>query len=229
MKFRRSAWFTALSVLAVLTALVWLAPLPTGLKLAPRQSVEFVDRTGKPLRRILEDQRVYRMRCKLGEISPNAIAATLSAEDKRFRTHCGIDLVAVIRALRDAIRTGRIHSGASTITEQLVKLASTDQKRGFLQKITEIWGALCVERHWSKDRILEEYLNRLDYGDLQVGLASASVDYFEKPPSDLSAAEAAFLAAIPKAPSRLDPFTHFAAPGAPTLGAATDARKRFSR
>ena len=211
MKFRRSAWFTALSVLVVLTALVWLAPLPTGLNLAPRQSVEFVDRTGKPLRRILDDQRVYRMRCKLGEISPNAIAATLSAEDKRFRTHCGIDLVAVVRALRDAIRTGRIHSGASTITEQLVKLASTDQKRGFLQKITEIWGALCLERHWTKDRILEEYLNRLDYGDLQVGLAAASADYFEKPPSDLSAAEAAFLAAIPKAPSRLDPFTHFAA------------------
>jgi membrane peptidoglycan carboxypeptidase len=60
-----------------------------------------------------------------------------------------------------------------------------------------------LEQHWTKDQILEEYLNRLDYGDLQIRLASASVDYFEKPPSDLSAAEAAFLAAIPQAPSLL--------------------------
>jgi penicillin-binding protein 1C len=78
-------------------------------------------------------------------------------------------------------------------------------------KLTEAWAALSLERHWTKDRILEEYLNRLDYGDLQVGLASASADYFEKPPGDLSAAEAAFLAGIPQAPSRLDPFKHIEA------------------
>ncbi len=173
--------------------------------------MEFVDRTGRPLRRILQDQKIYRSRCSLSEVSPNAIAATLSAEDKRFRTHSGIDGLALVRALMQAVRTGQIRSGASTITEQLVKLSYPDSPRGVWAKISEAWGALSLERHWSKDRILEEYLNRLNYGDLQVGLASASWDYFEKPPSDLSAAEAAFLAAIPQAPSRLDPFTHFAA------------------
>ena len=116
-----------------------------------------------------------------------------------------------MRALWQAVHTGQIRSGASTITEQLVKLSHPNSDRGVWAKLTEAWAALSLERHWSKDRILEEYLNRLDYGDLQVGLASASADYFEKPPSDLSAAEAAFLAAIPQAPSRLDPFTHFAA------------------
>ena len=190
--------------------IVWrLTPVPLGLTKSPPESVEFVDRTGKPLRRVLQDQRIYRSRCSLSDVSPNAIAATLSAEDKRFRVHGGVDVVAIVRALSEAVRTGQIRSGASTITQQLVKLSDPNSDRGVRGKLTEAWKALSLERHWNKDRILEEYLNRLDYGDLQVGLASASTDYFEKPPSDLSAAEAAFLAGIPQAPSRLDPFKHF--------------------
>jgi penicillin-binding protein 1C len=195
-----------------------LTPVPLALTNLLPQSVEFVDRTGRPLRKILQDQRIYRSRCSLSDISPNAIAATLSAEDKRFRAHSGIDGLAIARALVQALRTGQIRSGASTITEQLVKLSCPDSPRGVWEKISEAWGALSLERHWTKDRILEEYLNRLNYGDLQVGLVAASWDYFEKPPSDLSAAEAAFLAAIPQAPSRLDPFNHFA---------ATKARQRW--
>jgi penicillin-binding protein 1C len=214
------------SMLALIFSLGWLAleiawrltPVPLPLTKSPPQSVEFVDRTGRPLRRILLDQRIYRSRCSLSDVSLNAIAATLSAEDKRFRAHSGIDGLAIVRALVQAVRTGQVRSGASTITEQLVKLSCPDSPRGVWAKISEAWGALSLERHWSKDRILEEYLNRLNYGDLQVGLAAASWDYFAKPPSDLSAAEAAFLAAIPQAPSRLDPFTHFA---------ATKARQRW--
>jgi penicillin-binding protein 1C len=186
-------------------------PIPQALNASLRQSVEFVDRNGRPLRRLLQDARIYRSQCSLSDISPNAIAATLSAEDKRFRTHSGIDFLAMSRALIQFVTSGTAHSGASTITEQLVKLGERREARTIPAKLAELWGALCLERHWSKDRVLEEYLNRLDYGDLQVGLASASRDYFEKPPSDLSAAEAAFLAAIPQAPSRLDPFKHFAA------------------
>jgi penicillin-binding protein 1C len=214
------------SMLALIFSLGWLAleiawrltPVPLPLTNSPPQSVEFVDRTGRPLRRILLDQRIYRSRCSLSEVSLNAIAATLSAEDKRFRAHSGIDGLAIVRALVQAVRTGQVRSGASTISEQLVKLSYPESPRGVWAKISEAWGALSLERHWSKDRILEEYLNRLNYGDLQLGLAAVSWDYFEKPPSDLSAAEAAFLAAIPQAPSRLDPFTHLA---------ATKARQRW--
>jgi penicillin-binding protein 1C len=186
-------------------------PVPRALNTSLPQSVKFVDRRGRPLRRVLQDQRIYRSRCSLSDISPNAIAATLSAEDKRFRVHSGIDFFAAGRALLEFVNSGTTHSGASTITEQLVKLGESREPRTIPTKLREIWGALCIERHWSKERILEEYLNRLDYGDLQLGLASASWDYFEKPPSDLSVAEAAFLAAIPQAPSRLDPFKHFIA------------------
>src|ERR1700740_3485941 len=206
--FLKLAGILGLSWVAV--EIVWrLTPVPFGLTKSLPASVEFVDRTGKPLRRILQDQRIYRSRCSLSDVSPNAIAATLSAEDKRFRVHNGVDVVAIARALSEAIRTGQIRSGASTITQQLVKLSDTNSDRGVWGKLTEAWNALSLERHWNKDRILEEYLNRLDYGDLQVGLASTSPDYFEKPPRDLSAAEAAFLAGIPQAPSRLDPFKHF--------------------
>jgi len=215
MKIKPAALFC---VLAVFAALGWIlleaawrsTPVPLALAKSPPQSVQFVDRTGRPLRRILQDQKIYRSRCSLSDVSPNAIAATLSAEDKRFRDHSGIDGLAIARAFVQAVRTGQVRSGASTITEQLVKLSCPESPRGVWAKICEAWGALSLERHWSKDRILEEYLNRLNYGDLQVGLAAASWDYFEKPPNDLSAAEAAFLAAIPQAPSRLDPFTHFA-------------------
>jgi penicillin-binding protein 1C len=141
-----------------------LTPVPLALTESPPQSVEFVDRTGRPLRKILQDQRIYRSRCSLSDVSPNAIAATLSAEDKRFRAHSGIDGLAIARALVQVVRTGQIRSGASTITEQLVKLSCPDSPRGVWEKISEAWGALSLERHWTKDRILEEYLNRLNYG-----------------------------------------------------------------
>jgi penicillin-binding protein 1C len=202
------ATILGLSWLGVEIVLRW-TPLSPSLSTPPPQSVEFVDRRGRPLRRVLQDQRAYRSRCALSDISQNAIAATLSAEDKRFRLHSGIDFLATGRALTEFVTKGVAHSGASTITEQLVKLGEHQQPRTIATKLEEAWSALCLERHWNKDRILEEYLNRLNYGDLQVGLASASWDYFEKPPCDLSVAEAAFLAALPKAPSRLDPFKHF--------------------
>jgi penicillin-binding protein 1C len=213
MKIRPAASFLIFVVGAALGWLIlevaWrLTPVPFGLTRLPPESVEFVDRTGKPLRRVLQDQRIYRSRCALIDVSPNAIAATLSAEDKRYRVHCGVDVVAIVRALSEAVRTGQIRSGASTVTQQLVKLSDPDSHGGAWGKLTEAWAALSLERHWNKDRILEEYLNRLDYGDLQAGIASASADYFGKPPNDLSVAEAAFLAGIPQAPSRLDPFKH---------------------
>lgn len=172
-------------------------------------SAEFLDRDGRPLRILLAEERRYAQRCTLNDISPELIAATISAEDQRFRSHSGVDFRALARAAWSAMRAGQTQSGASTITQQLVKL-SNPGPRTVGRKLTEMWLAWRVERDWSKDRILEEYFNRLDYGNLQVGIASASRYYFAKPPSDLSTAEAAFLAALPRAPTRLDPHDHFA-------------------
>jgi len=205
---RRILTGLALSGLLVVLAL-WLTPMPSALEAGFVGSTEFLDREGRSLRLMLAEERRYAQRCALTEMSPQLIAATLSAEDRRFRSHAGIDPLALARAMWSAVRSGRVHSGASTITQQLVKLANPGP-RTLGRKLSEMWLALRVERTWSKDRILEEYLNRLDYGNLQFGIASASRYYFAKPPSDLSAAEAAFLAGLPRAPTRLDPHDHFA-------------------
>ncbi len=156
------------------------------------------------------DERRYARRIRLADVSKNVIDATLCAEDKRFRAHPGVDLVACTRAFAFAVIRGHADSGASTITQQLIKLGSPGH-RTIGRKLAEMWLALSLERRWSKDRILEEYLNRLDYGNLQVGIASASRFYFSKPASDLSPAEAALLCGLPKAPGRLDPHANFAA------------------
>jgi len=189
-----------------------LTPLPEELSANRTPSVEFLDRNGKSLRALLVDEQRLERHCALSEVSPWVIAATLGAEDKRFHRHRGIDFPATVRAVRDALLSGKIHSGASTISQQLVKLSLRDRKRTPAAKLREIWLAAALERRWPKDRILETYLNRLDYGNLQIGIASASWFYFRKPPRDLSPAEAALLAGLPKAPSRLNP--HENLPGA---------------
>ena len=200
---RRGAIAAGLCVAAFEIALR-LTPFPDALNRPPTESTEFFDRHGKPLRTLLAEDRRFARTCALSQISPQMLAASLSAEDKRFHSHSGVDLLATARALRSGGR-----SGASTITQQIVKL-SQPARRTLSGKLREIWLALRVERAWGKERILTEYLNRLDYGNLQTGIASASRFYFDKPPADLSAAEAAFLAGLPKAPSRLNPHANFA-------------------
>ena len=198
-----------LLAVAALEVALRLIPMPAALEAGVIDSTEFLDRDGRPLRTMLVDERRYSRRCTLAEVSPQLLAATISAEDQRFRRHDGVDLRAMGRAVFSAVRHGEPQSGASTITQQLVKLANPGP-RTVGRKLSEMWLALRVERAWSKDRILEEYLNRLDYGNLQVGIAAASRYYFSKPASDLSAAESAFLAALPKAPTRLDPHANLA-------------------
>ena len=170
-------------------------------------STEFVDRNGEPLRTMLVEEKAYRRRVALEDISPHVVAATLAAEDRSFYAHPGFDPLAIMRAAYNAVRQVRPLSGASTITQQLVK---ANGPRGLAEKGREILRAIRVEMAWSKDKILAEYLNRVDYGNLQFGIAAASRYYFAKPPGDLSPAEAAFLAALPKAPSRLDPHRNWA-------------------
>ena len=184
-------------------------PMPAALSGPPPASTEFLDRNGEPLRTMLVDETHYSRPVSLDDISPHVIAATLAAEDARFYHHPGIDPPAMARAAFNRLRGAGPASGASTITQQLVKERGP---RTLGSKVREMLLAMRVEREWTKDKILAEYLNRLDYGNLRTGIAAASSYYFAKPPSDLSAAEAAFLAALPKAPGRLDPHRNW--PGA---------------
>lgn len=191
----------------LLAAMAWcglkLVPIPAALHRPPEPSLEIVDRHGATLREARVEDR-FAKPLRFAEIPPRLVRAMLAAEDKRFFAHHGVDWLAVGRAARDAVRHRRIVSGASTITQQLVKVAAP-RPRTVRTKLIEGVTALRLEQLWSKERILEEYMNRVEFGHLNVGIAAAANYYFRKPLSDLSDAEAAFLAGLPKNPRRLNP------------------------
>lgn len=135
------------------------------------------------------------------------LEATLATEDERFYQHRGVDPVGLVRAVFQNLREGRVVSGASTITQQLVRNElGTEQKRSVFQKAKEALLALRIERVYSKEEILHLYLNKIYYGNLNYGVGSASYGYFDKDLSSLDLSELAFLAGLPQAPNRYDPF-----------------------
>jgi penicillin-binding protein 1C len=180
-----------------------LVPLPPALLQPTAPSRELTDRHGQALRETRVEERFARA-VSLGEVPRNLLHATLAAEDKRFFQHRGIDLLALGRAAWNNATHRRITSGASTITQQLVK-NSEPRPRTWRTKCIEAATALRLEQLWTKEQILAAYLNRIDFGNLNIGIAAAANYYFAKPLADLSDAEAAFLAGLPKNPSRLNP------------------------
>ncbi|MCP2520305.1 penicillin-binding protein 1C [SCandidatus Aminicenantes bacterium Aminicenantia_JdfR_composite] len=184
-------------------------PFPKSkLEPAPVISLQILDREGKLLREVLSDKEG---RCKwvsLNQISPYVVRATIAGEDKNFFYHKGIDLSAVLRAIYQNIKAGKIVSGGSTITQQVVRNIY-HFPRNWFYKIIEMWLALRLENTISKEEILVQYLNRVYYGNLTYGIESASRLYFDKPASHLSLAESTFLAGIPRAPAILDPYRNF--------------------
>lgn len=178
-------------------------PIPPALLCPPVQSISLLDRNGIPLREARVAERFSR-ELALDDVPRHVIDAILAAEDKRFFRHRGIDWLATIRAIGTGLTRGRITSGASTITQQLVKI-SERRPRTLRAKLIESATALRLEQLWSKDQILAAYLNLIDFGNLNIGLASAADYYFDKPVADLSDAEAAFLAGLPKNPRKLNP------------------------
>ena len=142
-------------------------------------------------------------------ISQTVINAFLSAEDKNFFDHPGVDAKGVIRAIKNnifnVIYSKRLE-GASTITQQVAKNFLLNNEVSIDRKIKEAILAFRIERVLSKKRILELYLNQIYLGEGSYGIASASLRYFNKPISELNYAEAALLAALPKAPSKYNPY-----------------------
>ena len=161
-----------------------------------------------PLHRLVLPDFTRSSPVSLDEIPPDLIACTVAAEDKRFFSHGGIDLLATARAAKDAVRHRRAVSGASTITQQLIKLSSPPAGRGLKTKLREAMLARQLEMRWPKEQILIAYFNRLPYGNHRNGPAEAARFYFQKPLGDLSLAENALLAGLPQAPSMLNPVKH---------------------
>lgn len=143
------------------------------------------------------------------EIPDNIRRATIATEDANFYKHVGVDPFSVVRALKVNIQNNGILQGGSTITQQLARNAFLTKERTLKRKFLEAIFALKIERHYSKDEILDQYLNEVPYGANAYGVETASETYFEKKAKDLTLDEAAFLAALPKAPSYYSPYnTH---------------------
>lgn len=140
---------------------------------------------------------------QVSELPAHVIQAFISAEDKRFYEHNGADTTAIARAAWLNWRSGRTVSGASTITQQLVKNLILDPRQTVRRKAQEVRLARQLETRLSKDEILTLYLNRIYFGSGAYGIDAAAEGYFGKPATELSLAEAALLATLPKAPSRL--------------------------
>ncbi|MBO9575005.1 MAG: PBP1A family penicillin-binding protein [Sphingobium sp.] len=139
------------------------------------------------------------------KLPPNVVNAFLAIEDRRFRSHWGIDPVGIARALWSNFWAGGVRQGGSTITQQLAKNAFLDSDRTMARKFREVLIAFWLEAWLSKDEILSRYLSNVYFGDNVYGLSAASEHYFGRKPKDLSIGQAAMLAGLVKAPSRLAP------------------------
>ena len=145
----------------------------------------------------------YGREVRIADLPVHVPLAFIAAEDKRFYNHNGADTRAIIRAAWSNWRSGKTVSGASTITQQVIKNLILDPRQTVKRKAQEVALARQLEEQMSKDEILELYLNRIYFGAGFYGLDAASTHYFGKPPAELTVGEAALLAALPQAPSRL--------------------------
>lgn len=148
---------------------------------------------------------LYGAPARLTDLPPHVPRAFMAIEDQRFFEHSGVDWSAMARAFTANFRAGRTVQGGSTITMQLVKNLILTPERTLQRKIQEIHIARALERRLSKQDILELYLNRIYFGEQAYGIEAAARRYFDKPAAELTLQEAALLAALPKAPSRLAP------------------------
>ncbi len=144
----------------------------------------------------------------LDDISPYLIEATINTEDRNFYKHIGFDYLRILKAMAVNITSGTTSQGASTITQQYAKNLFLDFDKTWKRKWDEMWYTIEIESHYSKNEILEGYLNTINYGHGKYGIETASKYYFGKSAKDLTLAEAAMLTGIPKSPSNYSPFVN---------------------
>ena len=209
---RRIRVSVAVIATAVLIA-AWLrtGPLPAGLLDEPASpSTVVVDRHGEPLHEALSSEQTRAVRLAAGDLPPTLVAATLAAEDRRFFRHVGIDPFSIARALKANVVEGRIVEGGSTISQQAAKLLlnrlEPGRSRGVTAKMREAVVALRLEHRFTKPELLALYLNLAPYGNQYVGAERASHGYFGVSASQLTVAQAAFLAGLPQRPSGFNPY-----------------------
>lgn len=172
---------------------------------AARRSSVLLDRHGKIVTTLNPSRIIWR---NLTEIPLALRRAIVAVEDERFYQHRGIDMRGIARALFQNIRYGRRVQGGSTITQQLAKNILLTQEKTFRRKLAEISYAVRIERQYSKEQILEMYLNDIYFGQGAYGVESAAQTYFGRPVQELSLEKIALLVGLPKGPEYYSPFTH---------------------
>jgi len=176
------------------------------------ETTRILDRDGHLLYEILDPQAGRRTFFPMDRISPFLIAATVATEDSQYYTHPGFDLLAISRAIVQNLSAGDTRSGASTITQQVARnlLFTPDEasQRTALRKIREILLAAEINRRYTKDEILELYLNQVYFGNLAYGVEAAAETYFGTTADLLTLSQASFLAGLIQAPSVYDVFTN---------------------
>jgi penicillin-binding protein 1C len=201
----RAALATALATALALGLLLTLDgafPPPLGVGLA--YSVEVLDAGGERLRLFTTPGGYWRLPAELGDLDPDFLGMLLTYEDRRFRSHSGVDFLALGRAAWQALRHGRVVSGGSTLSMQTVRLLDP-RPRTLGAKLLEMARAWQLERRLDKDAILRLYLDLAPYGGNLQGVRAASLFYFGKEPGFLSLDEAALLVALPQSPERRRP------------------------
>lgn len=187
----------------------WVIPLlyslPEELETWQPPGITVTDRNGLALAHLPSPNHERGGHTPLSLIPQELVDATLAAEDKRFFSHSGIDYLALTRAVRQNITEGRTKSGASTITQQVIKLYSEKQPRTLATKFHEYMKARKLEMTHGKEWILSRYFDKLDYGNLNIGPAAAAEFYFGKRLDSLSLGQMAALAGLPQSPTRLNP------------------------
>ena len=194
-----------LGALALFVGYLWIAQtLPTADDIINRdvaQSTKIFDRTGTHLLyEIAESEK--RTVVPFDQMPKTLINATITAEDRQFYNHSGINYFSIARSMYENIKCGCKAQGASTLTQQMVRNVILTLDKTFTRKIKEILLSYAVEGKFSKDEIISLYLNQIGYGATNYGVQSASWAYFSKDVKDLTLAESATLAAMPKQPSR---------------------------
>lgn len=211
----------ALGILMMITASLALATaysyytqdLPSPDRLQNRQlfrSTKILDRNGRLLYELFDPQAGKRTSVKLSEISPHLVKATIAIEDATFYENQGISPRGILRAALANLRGEEIQ-GASTITQQLIKMVLLTPQVSIERKVQEMILAYKVNQQYTKDQVLEWYLNEIPYGNMAYGIEAATEAYFGKKAADLDLAEASMLAGIPQAPALLSPLVDPAA------------------
>ena len=173
--------------------------------LYPESNTIFKDRSGSILRWVPASNGERHIWIPLSNIPEIIRSAFISAEDHRFYSHPGVDVLAILRAVKSNLTKGHIVSGASTLTQQLSRL-TYPRKRTYYDKLVELIRSLRIESLLDKEQILELYLNRVPLGNNLVGVKAGAMVYFGKSLSRLTVSEAALLASLPKAPGKLNPY-----------------------